>query len=320
MTDWLHSNWSVNGVRYHAVEAAPAPTDAELVLLLHGFPESWYSWRHQLPALAAAGYRAVALDMPGYGQSDTPRDTSRTNQIALSDDVADLARAMGHEHFHVVGHDWGAPTAWYTAMRFPNRVGKVAALSVPYGGQPPQPPTEGFARLFADCFFYMQYFQEEGGAEAELQADLPRFLRSFLFSCCAENPGGFDTRAHPTSARLLDVMADPGRLPRWLDEADFAFYLDEFSRSGLRGPLSYYRNLDHTWRLSRELQNTLIKQPALFIAGEFDPVPRFGAELQRMPQWVPNVDTHRIADCGHWTQQEQPAEVNRLLLAFLDTH
>ncbi|MEM6986042.1 MAG: alpha/beta hydrolase [Pseudomonadota bacterium] len=317
MPNVVHHTLRVNGLDYHAVEGAGAKADAELVLLLHGFPESWYSWRHQLPALTGAGLRVVALDMPGYGLTDTPNDVQRTNQMALSEDVLNIATALGHPRFSVVGHDWGAPTAWYAALRSPERVSRVAALSVPYGGQPPRPPTEGFKHLFRDCFFYMLYFQAPGIAEAEIEADLPRFLRSFLFSCCGENPRGFDTRAHPPSATLFDVMADPGRLPQWLTESDFAFYLSEFERNGLRGPLSYYRNLDSTWSLARELADRKVTQPALFIAGDCDPVPRFGGEFERMKTWVPGVECHTLEACGHWTQQEKPEAVNALLTAFL---
>lgn len=313
----MHQSLTVNGLTYHLVEVETASPSADLVLLLHGFPESWYSWRHQIPALSAAGLRVVALDMPGYGHSEVPGELSRTNQVSLSDDVAEIATQLGHSRFSVVGHDWGAPTAWYCALRFPERVTRVAALSVPYGGQPPRPPTEGFNRLFADCFFYMLYFQDQGVAEAELEADLPRFLRSFLFSCCGENPGGFDTRAHPKTAQLFDVMRDPGRLPSWLSEEEFAFYLAEFERSGLRGPLSYYRNLDTTWHASRAFTETLVNQPALFIAGDCDPVPRFGGEFDRMATWVPGVQCHTLSGCGHWTQQEQPERVNSLLIDFL---
>ncbi|MEM7379439.1 MAG: alpha/beta hydrolase [Pseudomonadota bacterium] len=313
----VHRSVHVHGVQYHLVEHADTDVSAPLVLLLHGFPESWFSWRHQLQPLAHAGLRAIALDMPGYGQTDVPCDVSRTNQVALSDDVAAIATALGYTHFDVVGHDWGAPTAWYAALRFPERVQRVAALSVPYGGQPPRPPTEGFKRLFAECFFYMQYFQTPGVAEAELEPDVPRFLRSFLFSCCGENPRGFDTRTHPPSATLLEVMADPGRLPAWLSPAEFDFYVAEFERVGLRGPLSYYRNLDTTWQMSRSLAGVPVRQPALFVAGDCDPVPRFGGEFDRMQAAVPQVRCHTLANCGHWTQQERPDEVNALLVDFL---
>lgn len=310
-----HRQITVNDICLHIADIGEGP----LVIFIHGFPESWYSWRHQLPAIAQAGYRAVALDMPGYGDSDAPGNIHRYNQIALSNDIAALATALGYEQFVVVGHDWGAPTAWYTALRFPERVDAVVAMSVPYGGRPPHPPTQGFRQLFKDSFFYMLYFQEPGVAEAELEADLPRFLRSFLFSCCAENPNGFDTRQFPTTAKLLEVLKDPSRLPRWLSEPEFNYYLEQFKTHGLRGPLNYYRNLDHTWTLSEDLQGRQITQPALFLAGDCDPIPRFGREIQRMQEHVPRLTTLTVPNCGHWTQQEQPQLVNRELLAFLST-
>lgn len=308
-----HRRIEVNGINIHIAEAGEGP----LIVMTHGFPESWYSWRAQLPALAKAGFKAVALDMPGYGESDAPEDIHRYNQIALSDDVAAIATELGYDEFIVMGHDWGAPTAWHTALRFPERVKAVVGMSVPYGGRPPQPPTQGFRYLFKDSFFYMLYFQEVGVAEAELETDIPRFLRSFLFSCTAENPNGFDTSKFPATATLLEVMKDPERLPKWLPEDEFNYYVEQFKTKGLRGPLNYYRNLDHTWSLSEHLKDTLIECPALFLAGDKDPIPHFGGEMKRMLKYVPNIKTVTIPDCGHWTQQEQPELVNKELLEFL---
>jgi len=308
-----HRNLCINELNLHIAEAGEGP----LIILIHGFPESWYSWRHQIAVLADAGYKVIALDMPGYGESDAPADMHRYNQIALSDDITSLATELGYEHFIVIGHDWGAPTAWHTALRFPNRVDAVVGMSVPYGGRPPQPPTQGFRHLFKEAFFYMLYFQEPGIAEAELEADLPRFLRAFLFSCCGENPSGFDSSQFPSTAKLLEVMKDPGRLPKWLETDEFSYYLRQFEKKGLRGPLNYYRNLDYTWQLSEELTDVCIEQPALFLAGDNDPIPLFGREMERMLRYVTQVESVIVPDCGHWTQQEQPDFVNNALLSFL---
>lgn len=321
MPQLQHRQIQVNDLSLHIAEQGPEQDlgkgMAPLVILIHGFPESWYSWRHQIPVLAEAGYKVVALDMPGYGDSDVPADILRYNQVALSDDIAALASALGYEEFIVVGHDWGAPTAWMTALRFPERVNAVVGMSVPYGGRPPQPPTVGFRQLFKDCFFYMLYFQQPGVAEAELEADISVFLRSFLFSCCGENPKGFNTTQFSADATLLQVMKDPKCLPKWLSEEEFHYYRQSFEKTGLRGSLNYYRNLDHTWALTEGLKDRKIEQPALFLAGDSDPVPHFGRELERMSTIVPRVASVTIDDCGHWTQQEQPQAVNRELLAFL---
>ncbi|TQV84307.1 alpha/beta hydrolase [Exilibacterium tricleocarpae] len=293
--------------------------EGPLVVLVHGFPESWYSWRHQLPALAAAGFKAVAVDMPGYGSSAKPEAINRYNQVALAADIAELATQLGADEFVVVGHDWGAPTAWHTALLYPDRVKAVVGLSVPYGGRPPLPPTQGMRRLFKDAFFYMLYFQEPGVAERELEADIPRFIRAFVYSCSGDNPRDyFRAEAFPADATLLQTVTDPGRPPAWMSAADLAFYVGEFERSGLRGPLNYYRNLDHTWRLTEHLQDRQILQPALFISGDRDPVPKLGREYQRMDHAVPGIEKIVIPKVGHWTQQEAPAAVNRALTAFLN--
>lgn len=312
-----HRQVAVNDIELHIAELGDGP----LVLLLHGFPELWYSWRRQLPALAAAGYRAVAVDMPGYGDSDKPEQLGRYNQVALAADIAELATQLGYPEFVVVGHDWGAPTAWHSALLYPERVKAVAGLSVPYGGRPPAPPTQGFRRLFKDTFFYMLYFQQPGVAERELEADLPRFLRSFIYSCCGENPQDYLRSAgFAPTATLLDTMPDPAQMPPWISDADLQYYIDAFSRSGLRGPLNYYRNLDTTWSLTAHLQDRKIQQPALFIAGDRDPVPKLGGELKRMERCVPQLEKVVIPGVGHWTQQEAPDAVNAALLAFLSGH
>ncbi|MBV1909517.1 MAG: alpha/beta hydrolase [Kangiellaceae bacterium] len=315
MDSTKHQLIDINGITFHFAEQGKE--DDPLVLLIHGFPESWYSWRHQMSALAEAGYHVVALDMPGYGCSSTPKEIERFNQVSLSDDIIELTKALGYEEFIVVGHDYGAVTAWQCALRFPEHVKAVACMSIPYGGRPPKPPTQGFKRLFSDSFFYINYFQEVGVAEAELEGDIPKFLRSFLYSSSAENPNGFDSSGFPANTKLLEVINDPGKLPIWMKTKDFDFYVNQFETNGLSGPLSYYRNLDRTWQLSEMDKDKKIEQPALFIAGEFDPVVKFGGEYERMDYYVPNLKKITLPNCGHWTQQEAPDSVNHALLEFL---
>ncbi|GAB3106378.1 alpha/beta hydrolase [Aestuariicella hydrocarbonica] len=304
---------NVNGLRYHLVSCGSGP----LVLLTHGFPESWYSWRHQLPALAKAGFKAVALDMPGYGDTDKPDAVERYSQVALSDDIADIATQLDYETFVCVGHDWGAPTAWHTTLRFPERVRAVAAMSVPYGGRSARPPTEGFKRLFADKFYYILYFQLPGVAEAELESDIPRFLRSFWWPVSAEGNGTFAREDQPHDAQLFQAMPDPGQLPEFMTETEANHYIQAFTQHGLRGPLNYYRNIDRNWALSNNYGNNTITQPALFLYGDRDPVPMVGGELERMKHIVPGVEIQKLEKCGHWIQQEKPEEVNSRLIHFL---
>ncbi|MAZ88059.1 MAG: epoxide hydrolase [Cellvibrionaceae bacterium] len=312
-SDFHHSFITVNQLRYHLVTCGEGP----LVLFTHGFPESWYSWRNQLPALAEAGYRAVAVDMPGYGKTDKPEDPSRYNQIAISDDMAAIADSLGYDTFVSVGHDWGAPTAWNTALRFPDRVRAVVGMSIPYGGRSLTPPTQGFKRLFSDCFFYMLYFQTPGVAEAELESDIPRFLRSFWWSSSVEGKGGFDTTSVGADKALFDAMPDPGQLPAFISEEEADYYRSEFTQNGLRGPLNYYRNLDRNWELSESYKDATVTQPSLFLYGDCDPIPHVGGEFKRMKESLPKLTTKLIENCGHWTQQEQPETVNRHLIEFL---
>lgn len=314
IAEFEHSYLQVNDLRYHLVSCGTGP----LVLFTHGFPESWYSWRNQLPALAQAGYRAVAVDMPGYGETDKPSDIERYNQVAITDDMADIATALGYETFISVGHDWGAPTAWHTALRFPDRVRAVVGMSIPYGGRSQTPSIAGFKKLFKDCFFYMLYFQEPGVAEQELEADIPRFLRSFWWSSSVEGNGGFDTSKVSPDKGLFDALPDPKRLPAFIDAEEADFYRKEFERNGLRGPINYYRNLDRNWELSESYQEANVTQPSMFLYGDCDPIPFVGGDFKRMQKNFPKLETHLIENCGHWTQQEQPDIVNQHLINFLD--
>ena len=311
----IQRRWvATNGISLNIAEQGEGP----LVLLLHGFPESWYSWRHQFAPLAAAGFHAVAPDMRGYGASDKPRDISAYNQVEVVADIIGLIAALGAESAVVIGHDWGAPTAWSAAAQHPQQVRAVGTLSVPYSPRPDAPPLDTLRTLFKGQFFYQLYFQEPGVAEAEFEADIRTALRKFLFLASGQSDLGAMAAKGPDDD-LLSNLPDPESLPPWLTEADLDFYVGEFERSGFRGPLNYYRNHNLTWRLT-EGAPTVIEQPALFAAGEKDGVIIMAAEaLRKMPEHVPNLRVDaRIPDIGHWTQQEAPETVNRLLLDFLD--
>jgi len=299
----------------HVAEQGQGP----LVLLLHGFPESWYSWRHQLTALAAAGYRAVAPDQRGYGDTDKPDAIEAYDVVTLADDVAALIDALGERQAVVIGHDWGAPVAWHAALLHPERVRAVVGMSVPYAGRPPGSPLARLQQTFEDIFFYILYFQEPGVAEAELQADVRRSLRTFYFSGSGDAPAGSAFSPHPKTAKLLDTMRDPAQLPAWLTETDLDYYTERFERGGFRGPLNWYRNFDRSWQRTEALAGKKVEQPALFIAGERDPVIAWSQrQLERMPQAVPHLrESVLLPGCGHWVQQERPAEVNAALLRFL---
>lgn len=292
--------------------------EGPLVLLLHGFPESWYSWRHQFAPLAAAGYHAVAPDMRGYGKSDRPDAIDAYNQVEVVNDIIGLIDALGYETAVVIGHDWGAPTAWSCALHHPRQVTAVGALSVPFMPRSPVPPLDAMREMFKGQFFYQLYFQEPGIAEAEFERDIRTALRKFLVMGAGET----DLTGLPAKAPeddLLSGLPDPVTLPAWLTEADLDFYTAEFTRSGFRGPLNYYRNHNLTWELTAGAPDT-ISQPAMFMAGASDGVILMAGEaLEAMPGRVPDLRINElIPKIGHWTQQEAPEAVNDALRRFLD--
>ncbi len=304
---------ATNGIELNIAECGEGP----LVLLLHGFPESWYSWRHQLEPLAAAGYRAVAPDMRGYGKSDKPQAIDAYNQVEVMADITGLVPALGYDTAVVIGHDWGAPTAWGCALNRPDVFHAVGALSVPFSPRSPVQPMPAMREIFKGQFFYQLYFFEPGVAEAEFEADIRTALKQFLVMGAGETdllslpPKGPD-------ADLLTGLPNPDVLPPWLSAEDLDFYAAEFSRSGMRGPLNYYRNHDLTWELTAGAPTT-IEQPAMFVAGERDGVIMMAAEaLKNMPTYVKDLRINKlIPGIGHWTQQEAPEAVNAEILAFL---
>ena len=314
MTDINHRVVDSNGINMHYVEAGEGP----LVVLCHGFPESWYSWRHQILALAANGYHAVAPDQRGYGRTDAPDDIAAYSLFHLVGDIVGLVHALGEETAVVVGHDWGAPVAWNAAMWRPDIFRGVVAMSVPLANRPPYPPTAGMKATFGDNFFYILHFQTPGVAEHELQKDVKRSLRMLLYSASGDNTGRGGGPL-PKSAGFLDSMTDPEQLPDWLTEGDLDYFAREFKRTGFRGGLNWYRNLDRNWVLSAPFQGMKVTQPALYLIGEKD-VTRGFLSAEQLRDSVPNLtEVVTFPGIGHWTQQENPAGTNAALLKFLDS-
>ncbi len=314
-----HRNVTSSGHRIHLVEAGDGP----LVVMIHGFPESWYSWRHQLPALADAGYRAVAIDVRGYGRSTAPADIEAYAMTALVGDVIAVIDDAGPEPAVVVGHDWGAPIAWNTALLRPDRVRGVAGLSVPYSPRGDTRPLDGMRALAGDDWFYIDYFQEPGVAEAEAEADLARWLLGIYFTASGEGdpklPSAFFI---PRGRQMVDRFQypEPDQM-RWLTDDDFAYYLGEFERTGLTGGFNRYRNVTRDWHELAPWRFAPITVPSLFIGGDKDGPTLLGRKaIERFPQTLPGLrGTHILSDCGHWTQQERPAEVTQILVDFLDS-
>lgn len=293
--------------------------EGPLVLLLHGFPESWYSWRHQLPYLAERGFHAVAPDMRGYGGTDKPPNVADYDQVALAGDVANLIKALGQGSATVIGHDWGAPVAWMSALLHPQLVSAVGALSVPFRPRGSAQPLPALKKVHGDRFFYQLYFQTPGVAESELEGDVRGFLRKFIYLASGDSPPQPIMLGKTKGDKLCTGLIDPESLPDWLSESDLDYYSGEFSTNGFRGPLNWYRNLDRTWSLTEHLSGATIAQPAMFIAGEEDIVIKFWPNaLETMKA---NVDDLRmlklLPGCGHWTQQERAEDVNQAIGEFL---
>lgn len=309
----------VAGTRLHCVEAGTGP----LVLLVHGFPESWYSWRHQLPALAAAGYRAVAIDVRGYGRSSKPLAVEDYRMMRLVADNIGLVRALGEQQAVVVGHDWGAPIAWTSAMLRPDVFTAVAGLSVPFSPPSELRPLAVMRAMAGDEEFYVEYFQEPGRAEAEIEADVRAWLLGFVYTASgdapAPDPSAGTIATVPRGARMKDRFHRPDVLPAWLTEADLDVYVSEFEHAGFRGPLNRYRNVDRDWEDLAAFRGASIGVPALFVGGDRDGPTIWGAPaIAAFPQTLPRLHRSVILEgCGHWTQQERPGEVNEALIDFL---
>jgi pimeloyl-ACP methyl ester carboxylesterase len=303
-----------NGVRLRAVVEGKGP----LVILLHGFPQLWYLWRHQIDPLIEAGFQVAAPDQRGYGGSDCPADIEDYDIIELTNDVVGLADTLGHEQFIVVGHDWGAPVAWNTALLHPQRVRAVVGMSVPYSRW--QVGTMTRQENFGDNFWYMAYFQQPGVAESELEADIRKSLRTIYFMTSGDVPAEMRPIRKPATAKLLDDLTDPERFPSWMTEEDLDYYVAQFEQSGFRGPLNWYRNIDRNIEITPQLETEKIEQPSFFIAGRKDPVVSFGGWLSQMDDWVTDMRGKVfIEGAGHWVQMERPAEVNEALIGFLKT-
>ncbi len=318
MTAITHRFIETNGIRMHVAEAG----QGHLVLLLHGFPESWYSWRHQLAALAQAGYHAVAPDQRGYGQTDRPAAIEQYTQLHLVGDIIGLLDALEEEQAVIVGHDWGGPVAWLAALMRPDRIRGVVGLSVPYIPRGPVSVLTAMRSLLGEGF-YMAYFQQPGVAEAELERDVRTTMRTCLYSVSGDAPVG---RAEaqpvvPQAGGFLDIMLAPETLPAWLTEQDIDYYTGEFERTGFSGGLNWYRTIDKSWELMAAWTGALVRPPALYIAGERDLVvnlPGIRELIANLRAFVPHLkETLLLPGCGHWTQQERPVEVNAALIEFL---
>lgn len=309
---------AANDITLHVAEQGQGP----LVLLCHGWPELAHSWRHQIPALAAAGYRVVAPDMRGYGGSSAPHPVDAYAITDLVGDMVALVAALGEQRAAIVGHDWGAAVAWNAALMRPDLFHAVAALSVPFRARHADAPPLQLLRAAGREDLYWFYFNREGVPEAEFERDLRSAMRRVLVGGSGDAPPGSALGLTvPPGRGFLDGRDEPAELPAWLSEADVEVYVDAFRKSGLRGAFNWYRNLDRNWVLTAPFQGAKVQPPALFVAGTRDGVIASAmgrAHLEQMDASVPKLRAKVLIDgAGHWIQQERPGEVNAALLRFL---
>jgi pimeloyl-ACP methyl ester carboxylesterase len=308
-----------NGIRMNLLEAGEGP----LVVLLHGFPELGFSWRHQLSALADAGYRAVAPDQRGYGRTDQPEDPADYSLCHLAGDVVGLVNALGEDRAAVIGHDWGSAVAWTCALLRPDVFGAVGLLSVPYLADlwSGPPPTAVMKQLLASgLMIYQLYFQEPGKADDDLSLDARDSLLRFFAGAGGGVPPEQRWRfLYPPSEAFLNTLPKVDRLPSWLSDEELDFFAAEFGRTGFTGGLNWYRNMDRSRQLLAFLSGARIMQPSVFIAGEEDAVVgMYRRDFDLLEQTMPGLTAKTlIPEAGHWVQQEKPGEVNLHLLQFL---
>jgi pimeloyl-ACP methyl ester carboxylesterase len=318
MAEITHRIVETNGIKMHIAEQGKGP----LVILCHGFPELWYSWRHQLSALADAGFHAVAPDQRGYGRTDRPEPVEDYNILKLTGDITGLVHVLGGERAIIVGHDWGAPVAWYCTLLRPDIFRALVLMSVPYrsGSWESIRPTEAMRRMAGEQEFYQLYFQEVGKAEHELEENVRKTMLTLLYSASGDPPPDKRWRfLFEKSQKFIDTGSLPDVLPKWLTEQDIDVFAREFERTGFRGGLNWYRNADRNWGLTSFLNGAVIRQPALFVAGEFDGVIAMSRRgFETLEASIPNLKKKvLIPGAGHWVQQERPGEVNKLLIEFL---
>jgi pimeloyl-ACP methyl ester carboxylesterase len=313
-----HRQIDSNGVTLHIAEQGEGP----LIILCHGFPECWYSWRHQMAALAAAGYHVVACDQRGYGQSSAPEPIEAYTLCHLAGDIVGLVSALGETRATIVGHDWGAAVTWTCALLRPDIFHSVCLMSVPFIpfsiGQPKF--TDQLRIAFPSTEFYQLYFQEPGRAEKELEEDVRTTMLKLLYGGSGDAPPEEGFRfVFERGQRFIDAHVLPRQLPLWLTEKDLDYFTREFERTGFRGGLNWYRNFDRDFELLAPLANKRIGQPTLFVAGEKDVcITMYRDAYDAMEQTVPGlVSKHLLPGAGHWVQQERPQEVNELLVSFV---
>ncbi|WP_414685026.1 alpha/beta fold hydrolase [Mycobacterium sp.] len=304
-----------NGVQLRVIEAGEQ--GAPVVVLAHGFPELAYSWRHQIPALAEAGYHVLAPDQRGYGGSSKPAAVDAYNVVELSADIVGLLDDVGAQRAVLVGHDFGAVVAWTAPLLHPDRFAGIVGLSVPPVPRPQVPTTQAFRKVFKDNFFYILYFQERGPADAELNRDPATTLRRLMGSLTTTDEAAALRMLQPGPEGFIDRIPEPAALPNWISQNEFDHYVSEFTRSGFTAPLNWYRCFDLNWELTATTAAATIAVPSLFIGGGADPTLAYTPRHRVGEVVTGDYRELMIEGAGHWIQQERPDDVNAALLDFL---
>ncbi|XP_061425185.1 bifunctional epoxide hydrolase 2 [Lethenteron reissneri] len=299
------------GVKLHYVEMGEGP----VVCLCHGFPESWYSWRYQIPCLADAGYRVIAFDMIGYGDSSHPQDVEEYSQENICKGIISFLNKLGIIQATFLGHDWGGAVVWNLALKFPERLRAVGGINTPFlPTNPSESPVEKMAKK-PGVFDYMLYFQKPGVAEAEFEKNLERTFKLFF-----RYPEDRDPKINTSNVRerggfLVGLPEDPA-MSSLLSDKSLQVYVQQFTKSGFRGPLNWYRNMLGNWKWLSPSAKWKVRVPGLMVTAEKDSVlsPLMATGME---SWVPNLTRAHIENCGHWTQMERPAELNKILVEWL---
>lgn len=295
--------------------------EGPLILCVHGWPELWYSWRHQIERFCTQGYTVAAVDVRGYGASSKPQPIAAYSMTQIVSDLVAIIDALGGGRAILFGHDWGSPIVWNTALLQPGKVAAVAGLSVPYIPRGEAPLVALFDALYPGRFFYQRYFQAEGVAEAELEADVETALRKIYFALSGEAPLNKWIEQKPLDAKLLDGMVDPRPFPAWMSQADLSVYVEAFKAGGFRGPLNRYRAQGIDFADLAPFAGKAVAQPAFFVGGERDAVRSFipGGDLYADPgaACADFRGSVIVPGAGHWVQQEAPAATNAALERFL---
>ncbi|XP_070554463.1 bifunctional epoxide hydrolase 2-like [Ptychodera flava] len=310
-----------DGLRIHFVEIGEGPA----VICCHGFPESWYSWRYQIPALALAGYRVIVPDMRGYGDSSSPPEIEQYSHEKICGDLIDLLDTLGISNATFIGHDWGGAIVWNMGLFYPDRTRAVAGINTPFF--PVHPEVNPFEKMKKKpgVFDYQLYYQDPGVAEAELEKNIDRTLKIFyhvsIFGKSKENTTG-QVKDKPSTANvtarggILVGLPEKPECPTLMTQSEIDYYVKQFKKTGFKGPLNWYRNIETNWKWRSKISERKVTAPSLMVTASYDAVltPR---SSRYMDQWVPNLTRANI-DCGHWTQMEKPRELNQILADWLD--